>query len=156
MALIEVIKQFFEEEAWPVTSIPASNSLGIQFQGDNGRWGCLAHALEEQRQFVFYSVYPFSVPPEKRPAVTEFLTRANTLLSIGNLEMDYSDGEVRFRTSIDVEGDELSKELVRNIVYINVMMADHFFAGLLSVIYSDSSPVEALAVIEQDSPSIIP
>lgn len=154
--MFDIVNQFFEDQGWPVTPVAGSNSLSIQYQGENGRWWCLAHALEEQQQFVYFSVYPFSVPPEKRPAVAEFLTRANSILSIGNFEMDYADGEVRFRTSIDVEGDELSLALVRTVVYINVLMADRFYNGLLSVIYSSTSAAEAIAIIDQNTTSIVP
>jgi len=35
--------------------------------------------------------------------VNEFLTRANYGLNIGNFEMDFQDGEIRFKTAIDVE-----------------------------------------------------
>ena len=77
-----------------------------------------------------------------------FLTRANYGLLIGNFEMDYNDGEVRYKTSIDVEGDRLSKALVKRLVYDNLAVMDRYLPGVLSVIYGGASPTEAIAQVE--------
>jgi hypothetical protein len=97
---------------------------------------------------VFYSVLDTNVPPDKRSAVAEFLTRANYGVYIGNFEMDYSDGEVRYKTSITVKGDRLTPALVKNLVYINVIMMDEYFPGIMSVIYAGVSPADAIAKTE--------
>jgi len=44
----------------------------------------------------------------KRGAVAEFINRANYGIIIGNFEMDFADGEIRYKTSIDVQGDKLT------------------------------------------------
>jgi hypothetical protein len=57
----------------------------------------------------------------------------------------------RFRsckTSIDVEGDRLSAALIKQVVYTNVTMMDEYLPGILSVIYGNVSPAEAIAQIE--------
>lgn len=47
-------------------------------------------------------------PENKRLAVAEILTRANLGMIIGNLELAFVDREIRYKTSIDVEGDRKS------------------------------------------------
>ena len=47
----------------------------------------------------YYSA-PITVPEEKRTAISEFITRANYGLTNGNFEMDFSDGELRYKTTI--------------------------------------------------------
>jgi hypothetical protein len=69
-------------------------------------------------------------------------------MAIGNFEMDFEDGEVRFKTSIDVEGTELSLELLNPLLYANVLMMDQYLPGLMSVIYSDVSPATAVEQVE--------
>jgi hypothetical protein len=49
--------------------------------------------------------------------VAEFLTRANSGMVIGNFELDFADGEIRYKTSIDVEGDKLSYAIIKRLVY---------------------------------------
>ena len=144
----EEIVNFFEEDGWPFVQIEGEPLLQMVFQGENGKWTCYAKARDDQEQFVFYSVCPVNTPDSKRLAVAEFLTRANSGMIIGNFEMDFEDGEIRYKTSIDVEDDSLSCALIKRLVYANVMMMDAYLPGIMSVIYGDVTPVDAIAQIE--------
>ena len=144
----EAMIRFFTEEAWPFMPIESEPILRVPFRGEHGQWMCYAQAREEQQQFVFYSVCPASVPDDKRAPMAEFVTRANYGLIVGNFEMDYRDGELRYKTSVDVEGDELSNALLRSLVYANVAMMDQYLPGILAVLYGGTSPEEAIAQIE--------
>ena len=139
---------FFKEDEWPYTQIEDHPMLRMNFKGDNGRWFCIAQAREEQQEFVFYSVCEVNAPENKRPVVAEFLTRANYGLYIGNFEMDYRDGEICFKTSIDVEGDRLTAALIKSLVYANVTLMDRYLPGIMSVIYADMPAEEAIHRIE--------
>ena len=144
----EEIVNFFEEDGWPFAQIEGEPLLQMVFQGENGKWTCYAKARDDPEQFVFYSVCPVNTPDSKRRAVAEFLTRANSGMIIGNFEMDFEDGEIRYKTSIDVEDDSLSCALIKRLVYANVMMMDAYLPGIMSVIYGDVTPVDAIAQIE--------
>jgi hypothetical protein len=144
-ALGETAAAFFQMDGWSFSFDREQNVIRTSFQGDSGQWNCYAQVREALEQFVFYSVCPMNVPEDKRGAVAEFLTRANYGLTVGNFEMNYGDGEVRFKTSIDVEGDRLSTALVRQLVYSNVTMVDTYLPGIMSVIYGGVSPAEAIA-----------
>jgi len=67
---------------------------------------------------------------------------------IGNFELDFADGEIRYKTSIDVKGDFLSFELIKQLVYANVTMMDEYLPGIISVIDGDVLPKDAIAQIE--------
>jgi hypothetical protein len=144
----EEIVNFFEEDGWPFVQIEGEPLLQMVFQGENGKWTCYATARDDQEQFVFYSVCPVNTPDSKRLAVAEFLTRANSGMIIGNFEMGFEDGEIRYKTSIDVEDDSLSCALIKRLVYANVMMMDAYLPGIMSVIYGDVTPLDAIAQIE--------
>ena len=124
--------------------------MRVLFRGDNAQFACFAQAREEQQQFVFYSICPVAVPEHKRPEIAEFITRANFDMVIGNFELDYEDGEVRFKTSIDVEGAELLTTLIKPILYANVLMMDQYLPGMMGVIYADKTPADAVAQVEDD------
>jgi hypothetical protein len=142
--ILEQIIDFFTEDDWPYTKIKGEPVLRMAFQGENGKWTCYAKARVEQEQFVFYSVCPVNAPENKRLAIAEFLTRANSGMIIGNFELDFADGEIRYKTSIDVKGDFLSFELIKQLVYVNVTMMDDYLPGIMSVIDGNVSPVEAI------------
>ena len=99
---------------------------------------------------------PFAAPPppvvEDRSAVAEYLTRANYGLRIGNFELDYADGEVRYKSSLDFEGQTLTAELIRNAIYPAVHTMDRYLPGLLRVTFGGATPHEAIEEVEGGRP----
>jgi hypothetical protein len=146
----DAMVQFFTDEEWKFLPVQES-ILQMGFKGQNGSFACYAQALDEYQRFSYHTVMESNVPEEKRLAVAEFVTRVNFGLFLGNFEMDFSDGELRFKTSIDVEDGELTQEMIRKLVYSNVMMMDKYLPGIMSIIYAGTSPAEALARIQQAS-----
>jgi hypothetical protein len=154
-AMLDIAISFFEEDDWTFTQFEGQPILQLGFRGESGQWNCYAQAREEQAQFLFYSVCPVNAPEERRPAVAEFVTRANYGLFIGNFELDLDDGEIRYKTSIDVEGDRLSPALVQQLVYANIFTMDRYLPGIMRVIYGDASPMEAIAQVEGERESAL-
>lgn len=149
--VFETIKQFFSEDEWFFFDVEDRDMLRLRMNhwGENGRFSCQAEYNEKQQIFYFYSYFPINVPEEKRQKMAEFLTRVNYGVRIGNFEMDFEDGEVRFRTSLDFENQELTYALVSNHVYPNVWMMDRYLPGLFAIVYSDKNPGEILDTIEE-------
>ena len=139
---------WFKADDWPFTPIEGRTALSTGFKSENGEWNCFALVREEQFEFIFYSGCAAHAPEEKRPAMAEFLTRANYGMWIGNFEMDYNDGEIRYKTSIDVEGAELTPALIHNAVYANVGTMNRYLPGIMSVIFADVNPADAIKKIE--------
>lgn len=144
----DTVLQFFQEDDWRFQQLEGQPVFRLGFRGDNGSFDCFAKVVDERPRFLFYSVMESNVPPEKRPAAAEFITRANYGLALGNFEMDFSDGEVRYKTSVDVDGGQLTVEMVKTMVYTNLLMMDRYFPGLKACIWGDVTPEEAIAQIE--------
>jgi hypothetical protein len=158
-AIFDAMESFFKKDDWPANKIENQEAMSMNFQGTNGRWSCYARVEQEKQIVLFYSYCPMKAPEDKRPILADFLTRANYGIYIGNFEMDFNDGEVRFKTSIDVEGNksveegakdpvELSSALMKRVVYDNVGVMDKYLPGVMSVIYGGASPTEAIAKVE--------
>jgi hypothetical protein len=147
--ILDTAISFFTEDGWTFTQLEGRTVLQLSATtADGQRWNCFAEAREEQAQFIFYSVSPVNAPEERLPDVAEFLTRANYGLVIGNFEMDWNDGEIRCKTSIDVESDRLSKALIKQLVYPNVRLMGRYLPGILAVIKGNATPTEAISGIE--------
>jgi hypothetical protein len=121
--------------------------------GRNGEMRCFAQIRVDLEQFIFYAVAPVKIPLDVRPMADEFITRANYGLRIGNFEMDYEDGEIRYKASLDFEGAELTPSLIKNVIYPAVQTLDHYLPGLMSVVYGSKTPQEAIADIEGPHPT---
>ena len=146
--LMDAVTEFLQQDGWPYEPIDDGSVVRVLFQGDNAQFTCFGQTREDAEQFVFYSICPVSVPEHKRQEVAEFITRANYDMVLGNYEMDYGDGELRFKTSIDVEGTQLTPGLIKPLLYANVLMMDQYLPGVMAVIYADKSPADAIAQVE--------
>lgn len=147
--IMEAMKDFFAKDDWNFRPLDNDRPvLRMGFAGDDAQWTCFAQAREEQEQFIFYSVSPVPAPADRRNEVAEFITRANYGMIVGNFEMDYSDGEIRYKTSIDVEDADLTHPLMRHVVYANVMTFDRYFKGLMAVMHGGSSATDAVGLVE--------
>jgi hypothetical protein len=144
----ETLGRFLEEDGWHPQEIEDKYTYRAYFHGKNGELRCYAQIRVDLEQFIFYAVVTVNVPEEVRPAVAEFITRANYGLRLGNFEMDYADGEVRFKCSLDFEGEALTHNLIRRAIYPAVQTMDKYLPGLMKVAFGARTPVEAIQEIE--------
>ena len=140
--------KFFKKDDWFFVPLEEQPVLQMSFQGDSGKWTCYARAREQQRQFLFYSVCSVNAPENKLADVAEFISRANYGMAVGNFELDFNDGEIRYKTSIDVDGNQLNFDFIRSLVYTNVMMMDQYLPGIMSVIQGEMEAEEAILRVE--------
>lgn len=144
----EVVGKFLEDDGWHPQTLDDNYVYRSYFVGHNGEVTCFAQIRVDLEQFIFYVVMPVRAPANMRLAVAEYITRANYGLRIGNFELDFDDGEVRYKSSLDFEGVELTNGLIRNTIYPAVQTMDRYLPGVLSVIFGGKSAEEAIASIE--------
>ncbi len=107
-----------------------------------------ALVLEDDRRFLFYMELDQHAPPKTRAHVAEFITRANSGLSIGNFELDYSNGAVRFKTTVDYADSDLPSVFVRNAILDAMDGTETYGGALIEVIKGKKSPKEAIEEVE--------
>jgi hypothetical protein len=133
----------FEE----VTGDPAYLAFG--FVGAYARYRCFLVVHEQRGLVIFYTVYPLNVPEAKRDAIARLISTANYGMQFGNFEMDAGDGEVRFKTSIWLEGGEaLTDGMIRPLLGVSFTAVDRYMPALAKVIHADMDPVEAVRQAE--------
>lgn len=100
-------------------------------------WPFVAEVDDADGQVAFYSLLPDEVPEQRREAVAAVLTHANYGLAVGSFEIDLSDGDVRFRTSLALGRAELDdtqlSALVSPLIHHNLSAMDAWIEGLQSV-----------------------
>jgi hypothetical protein len=146
--ILDAVQRFLEEDDWPHSLIDGRTVYKTGFEGKNGQFTCYAQERSEQEQFVFYSIFPVRAPENRIPEVSEFITRANYGMIIGNFELDFADGEIRYKTSVDVEDVTLEEPLLRHLMYANVLTMDKYFPGLMRVLYAGIAPADAVQEVE--------
>jgi hypothetical protein len=143
--IFDAVTTFLKEDGWPIRRIGKDLAYSVTFEGENGEWACIAQVVEEENLFLFYSACPVEAPEAQRPAVAELLSRLNFNLKVGDFEMDFADGHIRYRTSIDITGHTLGALLINQVVYTNVLTMDRYLPLIKAVIQGSMSPGEAAA-----------
>ena len=147
-SISEIVKDFLLEDNWNYLQLNDGITMQMTCQCERGQISCYARNLDEENQFIFYSLFPEAVPENQRLAMAELITKINYGMIVGNLEMDFEDGELRYKTSIDVEGDRLSTALVKRLVYANVLTMDKYLPAITAILNQECSIDEAIAQVE--------
>ncbi len=102
--LLETAATYLQNEDWHFESDPECNRLVGNFTCDNGTWRWVLSATEDDEDQIVrtYSTLPVNIPEGRRSAIAELITRINDSLGSGNFEMDFADGQVRCKTTLDL------------------------------------------------------
>lgn len=146
--ILKEVERFYNAADIKYQRVPDRTVLVMSMTGKSAAYEVYAIENEQQEQLSFYAVCPNRVPEESRGKIAEFITRANYGLKNGNFEMDYSDGEVRYKTFIDIEGGTLTPKMIENLLFANIATVDRYYPGIAKVLYADVSPEAAVEQIE--------
>ena len=107
--------------------------------------------IAKETSICTYAILPIKVPEEQRVAAAEFEARANFGLNIGNMELDMTDGEVRYKSSLCCSEDSIpSMRVIERSVDLAFMMLDRYAKGLLRLVYGGMSTEEAVELAEKN------
>ena len=98
-----------------------------------------------------YSVYAtidLSADESNMAEVAEFVCRANYGLRNGNFELDFRDGEVRYKCFVNCDGTVPDREVVKDSIYIPYFMMKKYGDELVAVLFGMKSGKDAVAAAE--------
>lgn len=137
ISTLEMMGETLAEMDVDVEFDPAQSQLHFTFEGEVWQWDGYASVLEDQ-QCNLFSVCPAFVPTDNRLVMAEALTRINSQIGFGNFEMNFDDGEVRYRTSLHcTQSSQVGAHLVTMYQYL---------PALCMIIQGEASPLEAIAL----------
>lgn len=129
--------------------------LNLTVQSPNGKLDMFVHAHEDSQRLLIYSrPQGINLKPIDIAAMAEFLTRANYGLPLGNFELDMNDGEINFKNSIDVNGGDLTQEMVKTLVVFSIECVNRYLPGMRAVLEGVSAK-QALEAIDGPSKIVI-
>ena len=75
--------------------------------------------------------------------MAEFFCRANYGLKNGCFELDYDDGEIRYRSFVDCGGQIPTKAVIRRSICVPTAMLHRYAPGILDIVFGGSEDAEA-------------
>lgn len=105
-----------------------------------GNYQCIIDINEENKIIVVYTIIGSLAIPERRNRIAKLLTKINFGLRIGNFEMDYEDGQIRYKTSVDYDGLKDYEDIfIENLIVSNIITTDKFYQAIEEGLHSRKS-----------------
>ena len=149
--LMEVVTAVLTERGlkWVVVN---DESVIVRMRDEHATYDIFIVANPQARMVWCYCIYSARVPVDRRAAVVELLNLVNWRAGIGNFELDVSDGEVRFRVSVDVEGGELAPKMMHTMFNAAMYNGGRYHDTAMRVAFGDAEPAAALtALLESEA-----
>lgn len=152
MSLFQKLFEILCQEDWKFDFDKKNEIIKLEIPGINTRFHVFLLVDEKQESLLCNTYIKQKVPHSKRLEVCDFMNRANYELANGNFEMDIDNGEIRYRTFLDLADTEPSKDQIQNIVWTGIHGFDSYYRGLIKLVYWDYSAEDAMAYCtEEDS-----
>ena len=143
--IAQAVKNYLDMNDWHYTFDDERGSFkcGVNLKGKLK--SCSLSIRIRERSMANYATINMHASEDVRAQVAEFITRANYGLNLGNFEMDFSDGELRYKCSVDCENQLPGYDVIDNMVTIPPLMFQRYGDDLLAVMFGFS---EAKAAVE--------
>jgi hypothetical protein len=135
-ALLEVPDDHSARAAWPT----AVEMPVVLFVPDDGQ------------RIAVYCLIVEGIEPRLRASVTELVTRANRGLLGGAFEMDVDEGDVRFRSDLDLGGADVDDNqlgaMLAPLLEVNLETVEVYSSAIVAVLTGRTSPLDAIEAAE--------
>ena len=142
--LFDQIQGLLEESDYDFQVADDEEVLRIALEAPEGAWTVYLRVMPTG-PCVVYSKPEFDAAPEHRAATSEFITRVNFGILVGNFEMDFDDGECRFKTAFDSDTEPVPAAVIVNTLEGNLANMHKYLPALQGVATGAMTMDEALA-----------
>ena len=124
----------------------------VALQGETQKFDFWAFINKGGVMLALYALVPLIVPAAKRNAVGEFLHMVNFNMLLGSFEMDYKDGELRYKLCADFDGEKPSLDAVGDLYDCALATVDRYFPSLAGMLFANLTPQQAIELVEGEIP----
>lgn len=147
--IAQAIQQFLTEDGWHFTFDEEKGRFKFNLKLDTKLQGLNYYVFVRESDYTVYAGIALNAS-DCKAEMAEFITRANYGLFNGNFEMDYRDGEIRYKCYVECEDQIPSQAVVRESIYVPGKLFTHYGDGLLAVMFGMQTPEEAIEAIEKE------
>lgn len=121
-------------------------SLNVRVRCDNAIYPLYIFVSEEGCMIQVYSYLDANIPEHKRSAVSEYFTRANSGMNVGNFEFDMDSGEIKYKTYLCLGNnlEFLTDDIIENLIGLNYSSMDKYYPGIMRILYSNDADIKKI------------
>lgn len=142
--VIKMVDSFFAEIEWKYKfdEKRSAYTFGVDVGGTIGSLKFIMPIREHHYKVI--GVLNSKVEDSKLQIVAEYLHRANFGLNNGNFELDYNNGEVRYKSFVDFWGIELNKRIIEDSVFIPILMFKRYGKNVIKLMVGEGNPADLI------------
>lgn len=148
IALAKRVDEYLKSQNWNYEFSEEDGLFRFGISLENKMNNCRMVILIGGELFTSYAIAPVSADAETMAQAANYLTRANYGLKIGNFELDYRDGEIRYKATLFCGGSIPSLDAVERVADMPFRMMEHYGGGLLNVLFGNADPASEIAKID--------
>ena len=133
------LSAWLDEGGWTYSSFPEKQYVTMPCRLKEAVVRVILGTAEHdgwERLLVMVS-YPVRIAEDKRIAVLEALSKINYGLTFGTFDMDMTDGEVRYRVTMEADTG-ITQPMMDRLLNGGLSAADHQFGNLMQIVYGQS------------------
>jgi hypothetical protein len=136
--------EYLKGKNWKYSEDKDSGIVSFYLGGTNGTtFYCAGQDEPDRHRFIFFSYCVANCPDTLRIKMAELLTRLNSVIFLGNFELNFETGIIKFKTSILYEGLDLNNKSIDNLIINNLAVMDDCTPAILKLIYGDLNAIDA-------------
>jgi hypothetical protein len=133
--MLEILIEYLKKKKWSYGLGKEDGVIIFNLSGQNGTFPCIADIQASKTRFIFVTICPSNCPNHKKAIIAELLTRLNFFIYYGTFEMNYDNGEIRFKTSIPLDHLTLTEDIIDDVIMSNISIMDECSPAILRLIY---------------------
>ena len=132
---LKLIKEYFDTNAIKYKTKVLSKkrrtvfNLGIDMENVIGNLSMIISVSEND--YITLAILNSKAEKDKLHAVAEYLHRANYGLKNGNFELDFTDGEIRYKAYVNFENTTISNEIIEASIMVPIAAFEQYGRGLI-------------------------
>lgn len=109
----------------------------------------IVHILDDS--YVSYASLNNKATSDNYCNIAEYLHRANLGLVYGNFEMDYVDGEIRYKYSVEIDNpNNISNHILDKCILLPCLMFQRYGNGIMKLMLGVGVPEELIHEVEEN------
>jgi len=158
MNIANAVCDFLNEDDWHFSFDQERGifKFGLRLKGKLKKISYIVDIKDDE--YLVYAISPLGADEDDSKMMAnmaEFICRANYGLKMGNFELDFDDGEVRFKVHVLCEGITPTTEMIRRSIYCPASMFKRYGSGIVDIIFGAASGKEAVDKCEKRDESEI-
>ena len=137
---MELIENLFADLDWKYTYNSKNSVIKTGINMNNALGNLDIYILLRKNSYSVLVCLNNHVEKKYLQQVSEYLHRVNFGLNNGNFELDYEDGEIRYKTFVSFENIELSKDIIEDSILLPLAMFEKYGLNLLLLMLQEADP----------------